>query len=63
MSGKIHNFILLSSPLLSLNDGSRTQRQGHCREGVRGRHGPQAYPLPILKSLLSGCLQRVSIST
>ena len=46
----------------SLNDGPRTQRKGHCREWVRGRHGPQAYPDTILKSLLSGCLHRVSIS-
>ena len=62
MARKPLNVILLSSVLFALNDGPRTQRKGHCREWVRGRHGPQAYPLTILKSLLSGCLHRVSIS-
>ena len=63
MSGKFHNFILLSCPLLSLNDGPRTQRKGNHAEWVRGRHGPQAHPLTILNSLLCFCLHGVSIST
>ena len=63
MSGKLHSFVLLSSPLVSLNDGPRTQRKGNRGEWVRGRHGPQAHPLTILKSLLCFCLHGISIST
>ena len=61
MSGKVHNFILLSSRLLSLNDGPRTQRKGNCRECVRGRCVPQAPSLTILKSLLSRCIHGISL--
>ena len=44
-----------------LNDGTRTQRKGNCRESVRGRCVPQAPPLTILTSLLSCCIHGISL--
>ena len=47
MAGKPHNFILLSSILLSFNDGPRTQKEREPRVWMRGKLGPQLILSPF----------------
>ena len=55
MAGKPHNFILVSSLLLSLNNWTKNEKER--KLGTCGREAcPTAHHLIILESLLSCCL-------